>query len=872
MNILFYIEPWIEKNKPEWKNIWIDNVIFPLYQTIRGFSKNRCFFLIGDAQSGAVNRITSHENTQCSIISQRELRDIFPDYLTATLSWYRGDATFEEMEKMKGIIRQKVDGFIPDIIITFMASVPFLSELFPDALVLTMEVSGFSRAPYPSSWFLDPCGSFKHSFLVKYAAALTNREISEDGRKFLHFFRKKFLDRLLIAKNPFSRSELIQDKPFRYLLLLPLQVSDYVAFEGNTSFASQWDMLCHVLDNIRPDIGVVVTEHSDWSSILTPEVNTYLRKTYPNYIYLEKFGDYQYSSQFLMQHVDAVATVSSTLGFQGLLWEKPICALGDSHINVIADIKNIHDLGDCLDSKSYQSKDNILYYLLSHFFFIGDKQHLYDSTWLEQRFVAWIARYRTVGIDENFFAPIDTPFRLLKSYLRSAYPHIPYSSRNGLDRNALVSEAVLVERTADLEATRADLVARTEEANAARAVLVERTADLEATRAALVARTDEANAARAVLVERTADLEATRADLLARTEEANAARAALVERTADLEATRADLVARTEEANAARAALVERTADLEATRADLVARTEEANAARAALIERTADLEATRADLVSRTDEADAARAALTELTADLEATRVDLVGRTDEANVARAALVERTADLEATRADLEATRAVLVSRTDEADAARAALTELTADLEATRVDLVGRTDEANTARAALLERTADLEATRAALVSRTDEANVARAALVERTADLEATRAALVARTEEANVARVTLIERNADLEATRAALEATRADLLSRTDEANVARAALIERTADLDATRADLLSRTDEANAARAALIDHVDELIATRRELAERTARLEALSKRFRFGFHLNSVSKIPKLIKRVLERR
>jgi hypothetical protein len=196
-------------------------------------------------------------------------------------------------------------------------------------------------------------------------------------------------------------------------------------------------MLCYVLERVRPDIGVVATEHPDWERTLTPEATAYLRRVYPNFICLDKFEDYEYPSQSLLAHVDAVATVSSTVGLQGLLWKKPVCALGDSHINAIADVTDIEKLGEFLDSKAYKAKDNILYYLLSRFYFLANGEILHNAEWLEKRLQEWLARYRNSGIDENFFGPIDTPFRVLKSYLRGAIPDIPRLSRAKLQRDMI---------------------------------------------------------------------------------------------------------------------------------------------------------------------------------------------------------------------------------------------------------------------------------------------------------------------------------------------------------------------------------------------------------------------------------------------------
>ncbi len=435
MNILFYIEPWIEKARPEWKDVWIEAVLLPLYQAVQAFPEQRCYFLLGDAQRVTAERLLQRDGTQAAIITQQELRSIFPDYLTASLAWQHGTAPPEAQRAMQELLAGKLQGFVPDIIISFMMPVPFLRAMFPSALVLHQEVGGFSRAPYPPAWHLDPCGMFAESFVSRFAPQITAEPPTAEQQEFLAGFRQTFCDELLLAKNPFTRSMLVGDKLFKYLLLLPLQISDYIAFESCCGYTSQWDMLTQVLDNVRQDIGVVVTEHSDWGRMLTPAANAYLRRTYPNYIYSERFEAYEYPSQYLLAHVDAVGTVSSSVGIQGLLWRKPVCALGNSHINAMADLTDIRQLGAYLDNVAYTGHDGLLHFLLTRYYFMGTG-YLWNSVWLEERLRHWLAVYRQAGIGADFFPPADTDTALLSAYRAAAYPHIPCISRDQVQRCA----------------------------------------------------------------------------------------------------------------------------------------------------------------------------------------------------------------------------------------------------------------------------------------------------------------------------------------------------------------------------------------------------------------------------------------------------
>lgn len=467
MNILFYIEPWIEKARPEWKDVWIEAVLLPLYQAVQAFSEQRCCFVLGDAQRVTAERWLQQESTQTGIITQAELRTIFPDYLSASLAWQRCTAPPEAQRAMQALLANKLQGFVPDIIISFMMPVPFLRTMFPQALVLHQEVGGFSRAPYPAAWHLDPCGMFADSFVTRFAPQIAATALTAAQEEFLAGFRQTFCDELLLAKNPFTRQELIGNKPVKHLLLLPLQISDYIAFEGCCDYASQWDMLTQVLEQTPQHTGVVVTEHSDWGRMLTPAANAYLRRTYPHYIHSDRFEEFEYPSQYLLPLVDAVATVSSSVGIQGLLWRKPVCALGNSHINAMADVTDIAQLRNYLESGRYQAKDALLYFLLTRYYFMGEG-YLWHPAWLEPRLRYWLKAYREQGIDAGFFPPIadDTP--LLAAYRAAAYPHLPCISRNVTQQQAeqLVlqqTQAALTQQQAVNQSLQLELaVARTE--------------------------------------------------------------------------------------------------------------------------------------------------------------------------------------------------------------------------------------------------------------------------------------------------------------------------------------------------------------------------------------------------------------------------
>jgi len=91
-----------------------------------------------------------------------------------------------------------------------------------------------------------------------------------------------------------------------------------------------------VLSSVPHSIGVVFSPHPDYPA-LTRDIVSYLRVTYPHFVYSHELETIRSASQYLIGHVDAVASVSSMVGLQALIWKKKIISLGTGQISLAAD-------------------------------------------------------------------------------------------------------------------------------------------------------------------------------------------------------------------------------------------------------------------------------------------------------------------------------------------------------------------------------------------------------------------------------------------------------------------------------------------------------------------------------------------------------
>lgn len=419
MNILFYIEPLIETGRPYWKEGWATYFSANIIKTLNTSSlAQKVRFSI--AVNEPVNQMLNfEEDIKRVIFTQSELLQPFDwSYLNASLSWYKEDFTPYQLEYYIKLMQDKFEDFIPDIIITFSPA-PFFRKTFTEALVLHMEYSIFSRAPYPQSWYLDPVGMLSKSYINKFKANIENTSLTNEEIELLKAFKER-CQQLIRTKSPFKDIIATEKTKYDYLLLLPLQFSGYYGFDGNTSLQSQYEYLTYVIENIPSNIGLIVTTHPDYP-LLDNATIQYLKRKYSNFIFHEEFENYHAASQYLIEGVDAVITVSSSVGLQTLLWDKKLITIGEC-FKFISDADGIRQIKELLD-KDNANKDNVLFWLLSNYAI--PEMYFRDPEWFSNFLQVSLNKYRESGVNENFYNKIDENDRLFQNLSFSLDENIP---------------------------------------------------------------------------------------------------------------------------------------------------------------------------------------------------------------------------------------------------------------------------------------------------------------------------------------------------------------------------------------------------------------------------------------------------------------
>lgn len=213
-----------------------------------------------------------------------------------------------------------------DVILLWETPVPFMEELFPNALIVHQMPGFFSRPPFPHTVTFDPSGLYKNGTLYRCAGDILNTAPTprklEVTREFVSSVRRS-----VNAIQPFDSGTLDPKGEYSRLLLLPLQVSAHYAFQADTNYETQTDFLLDVLSQEPEDTGVVVTQYVTprvQDAVLNRDVAAALFQIKPNLIYREEFDKVSSVSQYLLPFVDSVRTCSSSVGVQAMAWGREL--------------------------------------------------------------------------------------------------------------------------------------------------------------------------------------------------------------------------------------------------------------------------------------------------------------------------------------------------------------------------------------------------------------------------------------------------------------------------------------------------------------------------------------------------------------------
>lgn len=409
MNILFYIEPLIQYDNPVLQEPWLYIHIKNIIEALKD-EKFNFYIASNSALSEKIEKIEYRKYLkEVFSFEQSELKVFSSSTLDILRKWYEKSFNQEDMSTYKNLMLKKFKGNTFDIIITF-SPVEYLKEIYPSVLFLHYEYGMFSRKPYPRTYYLDPINSNGYSYLDKYYSKIKNIDFKEKD-KFLNFLKK--LSNVILKDNPFEDEIKKLKKEYKYLILLPLQASNYWIFDFETEYKSQFEYLEDILIKTLKfkNIGVIVTQHSSNIFLNNEKTVKYLKEKYSNFILLETTKHYFEVSPLIVPYVDAVITISTSVGFHALLWDKKIITLGKSYLKRLSDTNNLNNLDKVLELDTKDRK-KILYWLLTRYYIPED--YIKNSKWISNFLERSIEKKDDL---ENFYDQIDNSKVLFNKFI-----------------------------------------------------------------------------------------------------------------------------------------------------------------------------------------------------------------------------------------------------------------------------------------------------------------------------------------------------------------------------------------------------------------------------------------------------------------------
>lgn len=403
MNILFYVEPLIEKGLPYFKEGWATSWSRKIGYALE--DNWNCYIGLSDALA---EKFGEDKDFKVIIFKQSELLKPFETgSLEASSAWYNNSYTTAQMDYYIDLMKNKFLQIEFNVIISF-TPVPFFRKLYPNAKIFHMEYSIFSRLPFPQTWHLDPVGIHKYSFLSKYKDKIKQIELSATARNYISRLQDTCIN-VFREKNIFENDIKILRRKYKFLVLLPIQFSQYYLFDCHTKYRNQFDYLIGVLEQVPADIGVIFTMHPEYP-IFSKETISYVQSVYSNAIFLENSRYIYSASQYLMPCVDAVITVSSSLGLQTLLFKKKLLAIGAGDMDYIADAQNLNNMHDILNADDLD-KNSILWFFITKYAI--SSTYLFDKKWLNN----FLKKALELPVNEKFFCDIDKPDKIIEQYI-----------------------------------------------------------------------------------------------------------------------------------------------------------------------------------------------------------------------------------------------------------------------------------------------------------------------------------------------------------------------------------------------------------------------------------------------------------------------
>ena len=436
MKLACFVNPLVHARGPCFNYGWAETLAI-LLQTLHRDAQCECMLITGSwfkdwaGQNGKAHLLAGLRTVWLDeLLLYRRIRELgqLPTALDQT-AYHADDVEHPALRVVAEVAVRDVDGFEPDIVIGFAGQANYLAKLWPTALRLHVEQGQFGGDPCPFCMYFDHIGTHGQSAIGRIGGLKLPYAVTSDGRALVSAFRSQ-MAAAFDSIDPFRSHDL--RRRFERLCLLPLQVSNEFSFDGPVRYRTQFEYLYDVLANAPKDVGVIVTEHPSGEPVFRrsgPGSNVAaLRKAFPNMIFLDEFREYRSPSQFLVSRVDGVWSVSSSVGYQALLFNRLLGSPSSTELSNVADATTFEDFFDQLGYGKSADADNFVAWLLERY--LVPATLLSDGRWLHDYLQRRLKAARSGNDIIAAFVPIADADRLLDAWaVRAPQPPTRASSQ-----------------------------------------------------------------------------------------------------------------------------------------------------------------------------------------------------------------------------------------------------------------------------------------------------------------------------------------------------------------------------------------------------------------------------------------------------------
>lgn len=416
MKIACYVHPLVHTLGPCFNFAW-NEILANILRSLQRDAQCECLLITGKWFTGRT-RVPTVRLDEVSLYQNLRAHGERPTALDNAA--YQADETHHPaLDIIAKEVAGHVSGFVPDIVIAFAGHANYLAKLWPNALRLHTEVGAYARNPYPLTMFFDHLGMHGRSAIGRVGRRILTGPVTTDGRALVSAFRSR-MAAALQAHDPFRSHDF--RRGFDRLCLLPLNMFNDFSFEAQADYRSQFEYLYDVLSAAPRDVGVIVTEHPGATHVLKrhgPLANVdYLRKTFPNMIFLDEFRSYATSSQFLVPRVDGVWSVSSSIGYQALLFGRALGSPPATQLSSVANSTTFKDFFGRLGNGNSIDADAFLAWQLERY--LVPTTLFNDGRWLHDYLRRRLDAARSAVDPIDAFVPTADADRLAEAWIAQA--------------------------------------------------------------------------------------------------------------------------------------------------------------------------------------------------------------------------------------------------------------------------------------------------------------------------------------------------------------------------------------------------------------------------------------------------------------------